>query len=65
MPHVLDGDVRISGITCSESVRNSAAKLLVFKYKSMIIQIEMNIKLNDAIIKYFKSYITVIILVIK
>ena len=41
------------------------AKLLVLKYKSMIIQIKMDIKYNHAIIKYFKSYIAVIISVNK
>ena len=35
----------------------------LFIYKSMIIQIKNDIKYNHAIIKYFKSYIVVIILV--
>ena len=38
---------------------------MIIQIKSMIIQIKMEIKRNYAIIKYFKFYIAVIVLVIK
>ena len=68
MPHLLAGgiggnDVTYVPVPVVRVQITSEATFFWFKYESMIIQIKMDIKRNHAIIKYFKSYIAVIILV--
>ena len=79
MLHLLARGIRSNDVTCvlvsvlRVDLCRSIAKLHYWffcglkqpKNKTMVIQIKMDIQLNYAIIKYFKSYVVVIILVIK